>query len=191
MSRGSARPVARILVPTDFSRHSEAAWSLAQQLAAALGADLALLHVLGQTPLDVERQLREEDSDAEERTRAATHQLGILRDNQVKPAKAPRHVFRAPFPVGEFSEAGRAWAALLQEWAQSVRGTGSNVTLLLRVGEPSSEILQTIREEKVDLVVLSTRGRSDIPRLLLGSVADKVIRMADCPVLTVREPAPD
>ena len=80
---------------------------------------------------------------------------------------------------------------MLQQWAERARATGSNVTAVLRVGEPSAEILETVQEDRADLVVLSTRGRGNVPRLLLGSITDKVVRMASCPVLTVREPSAD
>jgi nucleotide-binding universal stress UspA family protein len=44
-------------------------------------------------------------------------------------------------------------------------------------------------DERADLVVIGTHGRGGIDRALLGSVADRVVRLARCPVLTVREPA--
>jgi nucleotide-binding universal stress UspA family protein len=45
------------------------------------------------------------------------------------------------------------------------------------------------RDERADLVVIGTTGRGGLNRALLGSVADRVVRLAPCPVLTVREPA--
>jgi len=67
MRGDTAPPVTRILVPTDFSPGSEAALSLAQRLARALGADLVLLHVLDRTPLDVETKVRHEEHEAQRR----------------------------------------------------------------------------------------------------------------------------
>ena len=52
----------------------------------------------------------------------------------------------------------------------------------------SLEIVQAAEKGKVDLVVVGTRGRGGLERLMLGSVADKVIRSVPCPVLTVRGP---
>jgi nucleotide-binding universal stress UspA family protein len=43
-------------------------------------------------------------------------------------------------------------------------------------------------DEKIDLIIMGTRGRGAVAHLLLGSVAEKVVRMAPCPVLTVRQP---
>lgn len=54
-------------------------------------------------------------------------------------------------------------------------------------GLPAAQILRTAKKEEVDLIVIGTRGRSDWQRLLLGSVADHVVRSATCPVLAVPE----
>ena len=50
------------------------------------------------------------------------------------------------------------------------------------------EIVRYAREQKIDLLVLGTHGRGPIAHMLMGSVAEKVVRKAPCPVLTVRHP---
>lgn len=177
----------RILVPTDFSAGSERAWSLAQRVAATLGAELLLLHVLPATPLDT---LEREEQRAELHRLQAEHQLGIPRaDEEAEPP--PRGpVFEGPLAgegVRDFSAAGREWAAKLEEWASAARAAGRTVRTTLRVGVPYREVVAAARDEHADLVVLATHGRGQIHRLLVGSVADRVIRMAPCPVLTVKE----
>ena len=57
--------------------------------------------------------------------------------------------------------------------------------LEVRVGIPADEIVAAAAEAKCDVIVLSTHGHGALDRLLLGSVADRVIRMATCPVLLV------
>jgi len=52
-------------------------------------------------------------------------------------------------------------------------------------GLPAEEVVRVAEAEKVDLVVVGTRGHAGVKRLLLGSVADKVIRACRCPVLSV------
>lgn len=56
----------------------------------------------------------------------------------------------------------------------------------LRPGHPVEAITRVARESAADLIVLSTRGRTSLPRALIGSVAERVVRHAPCPVLTVR-----
>lgn len=55
-------------------------------------------------------------------------------------------------------------------------------------GSPVEEIVDFAGEKKVDLIVLGTHGRGWLAHVLLGSVAEKVVRKAPCPVLTVRSP---
>jgi nucleotide-binding universal stress UspA family protein len=55
-------------------------------------------------------------------------------------------------------------------------------------GDPPDEILRAAEESGCDLIVLGTHGRTGLGRLLMGSVAEHVIRKASCPVLTVRVP---
>ncbi len=62
-----------------------------------------------------------------------------------------------------------------------------NVRTVLRVGHPSREIVAAAEELNVDLILLSTHGRTGLGRMFLGSVAEHVTRYAKCPVLTVRE----
>ena len=58
---------------------------------------------------------------------------------------------------------------------------------LLRTGQPHTEIIQAAKEMGVDLVVLSTHGRTGLARAVMGSTTEKVVRHAPCPVLVVRE----
>lgn len=58
--------------------------------------------------------------------------------------------------------------------------------ILIKSGIPHRELAETIDSDNIDLVVMSTHGRSGISHFLLGSVAEKVARLAHCPVLTIR-----
>lgn len=57
-------------------------------------------------------------------------------------------------------------------------------------GSPYRQILEYVDENGIDLIVMGTHGRRGVDRYLLGSVAEKVVRTADCPVLTVRASEP-
>lgn len=62
------------------------------------------------------------------------------------------------------------------------------VKTLLLEGHPPSEILRVAREGGFDLIVMGTHGRTGVKHVLIGSVAENVVRHAPCPVLTVRTP---
>jgi nucleotide-binding universal stress UspA family protein len=57
-------------------------------------------------------------------------------------------------------------------------------------GEAVESILQLAQEEGVDIIVVGTHGRTGVARLLMGSVAEMVLRRAHCPVVTVKDPLP-
>ena len=57
-------------------------------------------------------------------------------------------------------------------------------------GVPFQEILDTAKARQVDLIVMGTHGRTGLSHVLLGSVAEKVVRLAPCPVLVARQATP-
>lgn len=59
----------------------------------------------------------------------------------------------------------------------------------VRIGRPADAICEVAREEGCDLIVMGTHGRTGMAHVLLGSVAEQVVRKAPCPVLTVRDSA--
>lgn len=58
-------------------------------------------------------------------------------------------------------------------------------------GDDATEILQAARDTNCDLIVIGTHGRTGLARLLMGSVAEQVVRGAACPVMTIRRPMPE
>ena len=75
----------------------------------------------------------------------------------------------------------------LEQFALGARNAGINVAhSYCEQGDPATAIVDRAESGHYDLLVLGTHGRGVISRLLLGSVAEKVVRRAPCPVLTVR-----
>lgn len=101
----------------------------------------------------------------------------------------------APLPpdyAEEVYEGSRKWVEQqLEAWAAAARAEGLTATTFFRTGVAHRDIVDTAREVQADLIAIGTHGRGGVERLLLGSVADRVIRLADCPVLAIRQPDPD
>jgi nucleotide-binding universal stress UspA family protein len=62
------------------------------------------------------------------------------------------------------------------------------VKSIVKTGKPFIEIIETAHEENVDLIIIATHGHTGMEHILFGSTAEKVVRKAPCPVLTLREP---
>ncbi len=66
------------------------------------------------------------------------------------------------------------------------RGSTVEVARRVVVGIPYRKIVEVAEEEKVDLIIMATHGRTGLSHLVMGSVAERVVRTAPCPVLTIR-----
>lgn len=76
----------------------------------------------------------------------------------------------------------------LQKLAKNEITDIKNTKTIIKTGKPFVEIVETAKEENVDLIIIATHGRSGVEHILFGSTAEKVVRKAPCPVLTLREP---
>jgi universal stress protein A len=77
----------------------------------------------------------------------------------------------------------------LEKFVQEhLAGSSLTIKATALIGRPFMEIIRYARDNKIDLIVLGTHGRSALKYALLGSVAEKVVRKAPCPVLTIRHP---
>jgi universal stress protein A len=83
----------------------------------------------------------------------------------------------------------RQASAELARVLPEARQTTIAVTRAVVMGSPSLKIVETAEAEHVDLIVMATHGRTGLSHLLIGSVAERVVRTAPCPVLTIRPPA--
>lgn len=89
--------------------------------------------------------------------------------------------------LNEIERGTRLWAERQgQRLAAKARKAGVKAVATVEQGDPSAEILRVARRVRAGLIVIGTHGRTGLPRLVLGSVADRVVRTATCPVLTVR-----
>jgi len=156
-----------ILCPTDFSERSMMAFQVACSLAREHGARLIVLHaalmvtVYGGTFPGVPLDPAIYQHALEERLR----QIQIRGPSPIAEAVGPEGAPDLGTPHPEIQVQHRLW-----------------------VGDAATEILQVADELKVDLIVMGTHGRTGLGRMLMGSVAESVLRQACCPVLMVKSP---
>ena len=104
------------------------------------------------------------------------------------------HVVETPMPLGSElyvpdlkTVAERAVVEAQQQLAATMATiSGDDVIGQVLVGHAAKKIVEYADDHDVDMIVMGTHGRSGLPHVLLGSVAEKVVRKAGCPVLTVR-----
>jgi nucleotide-binding universal stress UspA family protein len=91
-----------------------------------------------------------------------------------------------PFDVVAYEEQLREhYRASLERLRKERLSRKTNVRVRVVTGDPATEIVRMTKEEKCDLVVLPTHGRTGLSHVFFGSVAEKVVRHAECPVLTL------
>lgn len=139
----------KVLHPTDFSETADLALEETIRLSRALGAEVVLVHVLGETP-------------------PYDQGLGGVQVERIHAAQ-------------------ERWAdEELRTRLEGLREAGLRARAVVRSGTPFREIAQVAENEHADLIVMGTHGRGPVARALLGSVADRLVRTAACPVVTVR-----
>jgi nucleotide-binding universal stress UspA family protein len=80
-------------------------------------------------------------------------------------------------------------SSLITMLGDAMRRFGAEGEPLVLDGDAVASVIHAVEEQKADLLVVGTHGRTGISRLLLGSVAEKLVRLADCSVLVVRQTA--
>jgi universal stress protein A len=83
-----------------------------------------------------------------------------------------------------FDEAFKETDEFINRVAGNEKGMG--IERLVKKGDPSEEIIRAAKEKEADLIIMSTHGRKGLSHVLIGSVAEKVVRSAPCPVLTLK-----
>jgi universal stress protein A len=150
----------KILYCTDFSENSKPAQQLALEYARAFGASLVVLHVF---------------------THGFSGESSIYNDFAGQTQTDEWALYEGALKTVE----DNAYKSL-QKIADDCHQLGSEVKVCLRKGIAVKEIINCAIEESAKLIVLGTHGWAGLNHLLLGSIAEKVLKMAPMPVLIVR-----
>ena len=143
-------------------------------------------HILA--PTDFSDYSKKTISDAFELARTFGATLTLL--HVIEPPPYPIEGF-APSAVGAdlLGDLEQQASTELAQVLPDAQEAKVEVTRAVAIGSPSQKIVETAEAEHVDLIVMATHGRTGLSHLLIGSVAERVVRTAPCPVLTIRPPA--
>ena len=166
-----------VLVATDGSKSALNAVNLAATLAATIGAELTVAHVLihGPVPASLVKLAKVE------------HLISPQVAGIGNSSAAVGEVFRADQSEVMNDEIHRVIGQQIVDSASAqakLKGVG-NVKTMVRNGPVVKEILQAAKESDAELIVIGTRGLSDIKELLMGGVSHKVCQLTKLPCLTV------
>jgi nucleotide-binding universal stress UspA family protein len=107
----------------------------------------------------------------------------------VAPPPRLTEAYSANFDPEKFAEVLTAEANVsLDRLVQAAKGRNIVFCKEVRIGVDFHEIIDYARTHQIDLIVMATHGRTGLAHALVGSVAEKVVRKAPCPVLTVKHP---
>ena len=158
-----------ILYPTDGSEAANAVLAHCRSLAETYDATVHVLYVAEKQPFGLAQDLPKESSGGMVGQPAGARSgMRGIRENSEE-------------VVTRLEEHGRSIADYMAEQL-----SGLSVQTSVKKGNPYEAILNYTQTHNIDLIVMGTHGRSGLDRYLLGSVTEKVIRMSDVPVLTVR-----
>lgn len=161
-----------LLVPTDFSEPANNALRYAIEEAVLHHAKVTLLHVL---PPDTQTDVHYVTGEPLPRPPGG-----------FDPTAGGRVGGSAPVSQPEIVRRDRGEEALTQLRDLVANAFQGPWEVEVAMGHPADSIARVARERSADLIVMSTHGRTGLKHVLLGSVAEKVVRLAPCPVLTVK-----
>jgi nucleotide-binding universal stress UspA family protein len=110
----------------------------------------------------------------------ASSQAGQMARDMARTCGAALHVIHVVPPVADAAD-----APAKLEGVKAKLANGVHIETELRTGRVARHIVDYAREHDIGLIVVGTHGRTGVSRVLLGSVAEAVVRLAPCPVLTV------
>jgi nucleotide-binding universal stress UspA family protein len=118
---------------------------------------------------------------------AANARIVLVRVVQppLPPVVTPVGIYPPDAGFGAFEEASAAAAAYLDQWAQAIRTRGISVDTRVLIGSVAEQIVGFAEQSRTELIAIGTRSAKGMDRLMLGGVADKVVRAASQPVLVV------
>lgn len=162
-----------LLVPTDFSAPANNALRYAIEEAGLHHAKLTLLHVL---PADTRTDVHYVTGAPLPGPEGGFDVLAGGRVGGSAPVSPPEVVLR--------DQSEEAQTQLRDLVANAFHGPWE---VEVALGHPADTIVRVAQERGADLIVMSTHGRTGLQHVLLGSVAEKVMRLAPCPVLTIKQ----
>jgi nucleotide-binding universal stress UspA family protein len=157
------KKISKIMVAFDFSKYSRNAFAYAVELAESLGANLIIVNIINERDLKALRTITKEDmfSSSAQKYKKETMKLYVQNKKE------------------ELSKQ-------IDEFIEDANCTHLTIDKVFKVGVPFQELVRAVKDEEVDLMVMGSKGRSDIEEVLFGHTAEKMFRRCPVPLLSIR-----
>lgn len=154
--------LSKIMAGCDFSEYSKVTMEYAACLAEKFKAELIIVNIINQRDIDSILAISDKQFD-----RTVEKNVEKLADDYVKRLTEQR-------------------IQQMEKLIEEISCTHVSIKKVVRVGVPFLELIQTIEDEKADLMVMGSKGRGNLAEVLFGSNAEKIFRHCPIPLLSIR-----
>ena len=157
------KKISKIMVAYDFSEYSKNAFAYAVELADSLGANLVIVHIINERDLNALRTITKEDMFSKSVVKYKKETMKLYVQNKKEELSSE-----------------------IDKLIEDQKCNHLSIDKVFRVGVPFQELINAVKNESADLMIMGSKGRSGLAEVLFGHTAEKMFRRCPVPLLSIR-----